>query len=422
MRRAVSDHRNQVLELVRGAWQRRLAGAGAVQTVSLAGAVQRVLASDIAAPVSLPPFANSQMDGYAVISGATGSAGATGSTVEFDVAPPVPAGRAAGQLPPGCAVPVMTGAMLPAGADAVVPVEQAVPDSFAPFEPGRRVALPANVPAGQFVRAAGSDIEAGALALPAGTVLKAAQLGLLAALGIAEVPVLPRLRVLLLSTGDEVVAPGGTLGPGQIYDANTTLLSAALAEAGCEVVSGRILADAPEPFARALAADLDRFVPDLVLSTGGISKGAFEVVKQALAGDGTVRAAVDFVSVAMQPGGPQGIGSVLGTAFLGFPGNPVSCLVSFEMFLRPVLSTVLAVPAPRTVLNVPLRLPAGGTLDSPAGIHQVRRGWYNGAAVLPMGGPGSHLVHALARSNALIQLPEDLIRREAGQNVEIWLL
>src|SRR4051794_27227646 len=293
VRRAVSDHRQQVLELVRGAWQRRLAGADAPGSVPLAGAVQRVLARDIAAPVSLPPFPNSQMDGYAVSSSTT-AAGA-GSSVEFAVAPPVPAGRAAGGLPPGGAVPVMTGAMLPAGADAVVPVEQAVPDSFAPFEPGRTVVLPGNVPAGQFVRRAGSDIEAGAPALPAGTVLKAGQLGLLAALGIAEVPVLPRPRVLLLSTGDEVVAPGGTLGPGQIYDANTTLLSAALAEAGCEVASGRILADAPEPFARALAGDIQRLAPDLVLSSGGISKGAFEVVKQALAGDGAVEfAAVEF--------------------------------------------------------------------------------------------------------------------------------
>ncbi|MFD1213348.1 molybdopterin molybdotransferase MoeA, partial [Arthrobacter sp. GCM10027362] len=325
--------------------------------------------------------------------------------------------------PPGCAVPVMTGAMLPAGADAVVPIEQAVPDRFAPFEPGRTVVLPANIPAGQFVRAAGSDIPVGTPALAAGTVLKAGQLGLLAALGIAEVPVQPRLRVLLLSTGDEVVPPGGSLGPGQIYDANTTLLSAALAEAGCEVVSSRILADAPGAFGRALAEDLDRLAPDLVLSSGGISKGAFEVVRQALGGGGAGEdfAAVEFVSVAMQPGGPQALGRVRGTAFLGFPGNPVSSLVSFEMFLRPALSAVLHVPAPRTVLHVPLRMPEGRAIDSPAGIHQVRRGWYDGAAVAPVGGPGSHLVHALAQSNALIQLPADVTHPAAGRNVEIWL-
>jgi molybdopterin molybdotransferase len=159
-----------------------------------------------------------------------------------------------------------------------------------------------------------------------------------------------------------------------------------------------------------------------VLSSGGISKGAFEVVKQALAGDGALRAAVEFDSVAMQPGGPQAAGLVHGAAFLGFPGNPVSSLVSFEMFLRPALSAVLGVPAPRPVLQAPLRLPAGAAIDSPAGIHQVRRGWYDGAEVAPVGGPGSHLVHALARSNALIQLPPDVMRRAAGENVEIWLL
>ncbi|NKX49532.1 molybdopterin molybdotransferase MoeA [Arthrobacter deserti] len=407
MRRAVSEHRQQVLDLVRSAWQRRLAEGRGEEAVPLAGALHRVLARDLTAPVSLPPFANSQMDGYAV------SSRATAAGTVFAVAPPVPAGRAAGPLPPGCAVPVMTGAMLPAGADAVVPVEQAVPDTFAPFEPGRTVVLPANVPAGQYVRAAGSDIAAGTCALPAGAMLKAGQLGLLAALGIAEVPVRPRLRVLLLSTGDEVVAPGGTLGPGQIYDANTTLLSAALAEAGCDVASARIVADAPEAFTRALAEDVERLAPDLVVSSGGISKGAFEVVKQALAGGG-----VDFASVAMQPGGPQAAGTVGETAFLGFPGNPVSSLVSFEMFLRPALSSVLAVPAPRTVLQVPLAAP----VESPAGIHQVRRGRYDGAAVMPVGGPGSHLVHALARSNALIQLPPGAARREAGENVEVWLI
>jgi molybdopterin molybdotransferase len=303
--------------------------------------------------------------------------------------------------------------MLPAGADAVVPVEEAIPDRFVSFEPGRTVLLPANVPAGRFVRAAGSDIPAGAPALAAGTVLKAPQLGLLAALGLAEVPVLPRPRVLLLSTGDEVVAPGGSLGPGQIYDANSTLLSAALAEAGCEVVRSRIVADSPQLFTALLAEDLRSRDPDLVLSSGGISKGAFEVVRQALAGDG-----VEFVSVAMQPGGPQGAGRVGERAFLGFPGNPVSSLVSFEMFLRPALAAVVGLPAPRAVLAVP----SAGSLESPAGIHQVRRGWYNGTTVAAVGGPGSHLVHALARSNALIQLPPETLAVAEGQNVEVWLL
>jgi molybdopterin molybdotransferase len=237
--------------------------------------------------------------------------------------------------------------------------------------------------------------------------------------------------VLFLTTGDEVVEPGQRLSPGQIYDANTTMLHAALEEAGVVVRRTRVLADSVPGFRAELAAEL-RTAPDLVLSTGGISKGAYEVVRQGLA-----EHEVEFLSVAMQPGGPQGIGTIRvegkhGIPFLGFPGNPVSALVSFEMFLRPALGLVLGVPAPRREVYAVL----SEDISSPAGKYQVRRGRYQGLSssqlyggrrqegdlVSLVGGSGSHLVHALAESNALVHIPEDQTELRAGDVVRVWLI
>lgn len=406
--RPVEEHREAVRALLSDHLRRR------AETLSLAEASGRILAETIRAPRSLPPFANSQMDGYAVRSADLAHAPA-GALVQLPVSQPIPAGVPAPELDPGSAAPIMTGAMLPAGADAVVPIEKAVPDAF--YAPGERagavVGLPSGVPAGQYVRAAGSDIPAGAAALQEGSRLGPAQLGLLAALGIAEVPVYAPVRVLLLSTGDEVVEPGMELAPGQIHDANTTLLAASLAGAGAEVVRSRILADSPEDFLAALRQELGRGQADLVLTSGGISKGAYEVVRLALAAEG-----VTFCSVAMQPGGPQGIGSVDGVPFLGFPGNPVSALVSFEVFLRPALTAVTGIPSPRRTLSAVL----AGDASSPKGKLQVRRGTYAGGRVELVGGPGSHLVHALAASNALVLIPADTEQVKAGSEVTVWLL
>nr|WP_231713703.1 gephyrin-like molybdotransferase Glp [Arthrobacter sp. zg-Y916] len=385
------------------------------QERSLEAAAGRILAGDVRAPGSLPPFANSQMDGYAVRSTDLGSTDldSGGAAVELAVAAAIPAGAPAPGLAPGTAAPIMTGAMLPEGADAVVPIERAVPDTFYPHPEGEAVSLPGSVPAGQFVRSRGSDIAAGDVALAAGTRLGAAQLGLLAALGIPAASVRAPLRVLLLSTGDEVVEPGRPLAPGQIHDANTTLLAVSLREAGAEVIRSRILADSPGDFLAALREDLSRHPVDLILTSGGISKGAYEVVRLALAADG-----VEFISVAMQPGGPQGIGTVDGVPFLGFPGNPVSALVSFEVFLRPALSALTGLPAPRRVLTALLAEEA----LSPAGKLQVRRGQYDAGTVALVGGPGSHLIHALAASNALVLVPEETERLPAGSEVTVWLL
>ncbi|MCC9175936.1 molybdopterin molybdotransferase MoeA [Arthrobacter sp. zg-Y179] len=411
--RTVAAHRQAVEDLLR-TWFRNHPPAH--ETVVLNAAAGRLLAADVRAPGNLPPFTNSQMDGYAVRVAdlAAGNPPAAPGRVRLATAAPIPAGSAPPPLLPGTAAPVMTGAMLPEGADAVVPIEACTPDYFLPAgQAGSAVAVPADVPAGQFVRRAGSDIAAGTPALPAGAVLGPLQLGLLAALGLDRVTVRARPRVLLLTTGDEVIEPGMPLGPGQIHDANTTLLRSSLQEAGAEVLRSRILADSPQEFTDRLRADIAADTPDLVLTSGGISKGAYEVVRQGLAAQDTA-----FLSVAMQPGGPQGIGTVDGVPFLGFPGNPVSSLVSFEMFLRPALSAVTGAPRPRA--EVPARLTA--PLGSPAGKHQVRRGRYTAGTVEPVGGPGSHLVHALASSNALISVPVGTEHLEAGAEVTVLLL
>lgn len=389
------------------------------ETLELVPAAGRILAADVLAPGSLPAFDNSQMDGYAVR--AADLASAPGA-VELRVSEPIPAGIAAPALAPGHAAPIMTGAMVPAGADAVVPIERAVPDVF--FEDrdrqGATVRFPSGALPGDYIRSAGSDIRAGAVALPAGTRLGALQLGLLAALGIPAVQVRARFRVLLLSTGDEVVEPGRPLAPGQIHDANSTLLAVGLQDAGAEVVRTRSLADSPELFLAQLREDLARHPADLVLTSGGISMGAYEVVRLALAAEG-----VQFLPVAMQPGGPQGIGSVDGVPFLGFPGNPVSSVVSFEVFLRPALGALTGLPAPRPELPALLAAEA----HSPAAKHQVRRGRYTPPAgpgsagrVELIGGPGSHLVHALASSNALVHIPAGVETLPAGAEVTVWLL
>lgn len=406
MARSVAAHREAVKELLSG-----LARLGSTEELPLMAALGRVLADDVLAPLSLPPFANSQMDGFAVRSADLAPHSGSDVGAELTVVDPVPAGAFPARLMPGTAAPIMTGAMMPEGADAVVPIEQAVPDVFPAPGVSATVRLPTTEP-GTFVRDAGSDITEGTVALRAGTALGPGQLGLLAALGMTAVEVRTPVRVLLVTTGDEVVEPGRSLPEGKIYDSNGTLLEAAMVQSGLRVTRTGISSDNPAALEDLLHAHLGAI--DLIVTTGGVSKGAYEVVKQAMDGR-----AVEFVSVAMQPGGPQGIGTFDGVPLLGFPGNPVSCLVSFEMFLRPALAVVVGIPALRPSLQARLT----ESLTSPAGKHQVRRGTLlPGGSVRLEGGVGSHLIHALANSNALVQVPADVTELDAGAEVEVWML
>lgn len=409
--RTVAAHRAAVAALLEG-----LRVPERAEVLPLVQALGRGLPEPVTAPISLPPFPNSQMDGYAVRSRDTQQSTDTqretyDAGARLRVSAPVPAGATPPGLEPGTAAPIMTGAMLPAGADAVVPIEKAVPDRFLAAGEEPLVILPATEP-GTYVRAVGSDLREGSVALPAGSFLGPAQLGLLAALGLPEVTVYRAVTVLLVTTGDEVVAPGQVLPEGKIFDSNGTLLETAMMQAGLRVRRAGIATDNPAELLALLRTEAPG--TDLIVTTGGVSKGAYEVVRQALADQ-----PVEFLPVAMQPGGPQGIGTVDGVPFLGFPGNPVSCLVSFEMFLRPALTELLGAPAPRPRVRARLRHP----LDSPVHKHQVRRGTLHPDGTVELqGGAGSHLMHALAGSNALIHVPEGRAALNAGDEVEVWTL
>lgn len=373
----------------------------------LADALGLVLAADVIAGLSLPVFDNSAMDGYAVrvedVAGASAS-----EPVKLVVAEDIPAGRIDSPiLMPGTVHRIMTGAPMPPGATAVVPVERT--DGGVDT-----VTISASATPGQHIRRAGEDVGVGTRVLDAGQVVTPAVLGLVAALGLGELPVIGRQRVLVISTGSELVAPGAALLPGQIYESNAIMLAAAAREAGAEVVAVLTCDDDIERFSAMLDSYADR--ADLIITSGGVSAGAYEVVKDALDGDD---GRVEFVKVAMQPGMPQGAGTVHDTAIVTLPGNPVSALVSFEVFIRPALRAAMGFPQP----NRPLRLGVlAEPITSPAGKRQFRRGVYDPdtGIVLSYGPPASHHLRWLASANCLLDIAAEVTALDAGDRVELW--
>jgi molybdopterin molybdotransferase len=362
------------------------------------------LAEPITAAVPLPPFDNSAMDGYAVRSADITHA-SRDKPVELPVPEDIPAGRTdSPSLQPGTAHRIMTGAPIPPGADAVVPVELT--------DGGRHhVQIYAPRAPGESVRPSGGDVRAGEEVLPAGTVLGPAQLGVAAAVGLAELPVRRPVRVLVLSTGSELVAPGTPLQHGQIYESNGTMLAAAVREAGGQAELMHFVPDDVAALEAALAPRLAEI--ELLVTSGGVSVGAYEVVKSAMAGQG-----VDFGKVAMQPGAPQGVGHYRGVAVAAMPGNPVSASVSFEVFVRPALRAAMGLPVQRP--RAAARLTEA--LESPADKRQFRRGTFDPVTgtVTPVGGSGSHLLGSLARSNCLIDIPESVTTLAVGEQVVVW--
>ncbi|MEU9851221.1 gephyrin-like molybdotransferase Glp [Streptomyces sp. NPDC047985] len=399
-----------------------------------------VLVEDVFVEIALPPFDNSAMDGYAVR-----VADVEGADEEFPVVLTVIGDIAAGSggLPdgrsvgPGEAARIMTGAPLPAGAEAVVPVEWTdggtgggPADAMrahrdAPEGAGGEVRVHRPVEARAHVRDRGSDVRPGELALPAGSVIGPPQIGLLAAIGRATVKVRPRPRVVVISTGAELAQPGEELTGGRIYDSNSFALTAAARDAGAIAYRVGAVTDDPDALRATIEDQLIR--ADIVVTTGGVSVGAYDVVKEALSsvGDADEPGGVDFRKIAMQPGKPQGFGSIGPdrTPLLALPGNPVSAYVSFELFVRPAIRALMGL-ADLYRPTVRATLKADKALSSPAGRRQFLRGTYDAEAgtVTPVGGAGSHLVAALARADALIVLPEDVTSAEPGTDTEVVLL
>ena len=393
--RSVEEHRRVVAGLI---------NPRPPVALPLADALGLVLADDVVAPLPLPGFDNSAMDGYAVLATDVADAGQD-SPVRLPVAEDIPAGRTdIPTLAAGTAHRIMTGAPLPAGATAVVPVEatdgatDTVTIRSAPRE-------------GQHVRRAGEDVTAGTTVLRAGQVVTPATLGLAAALGLGELTVVPRQRVLVVSTGTELVGPGVPLQPGQIYESNGVMLAAAVRDAGADVAASPMTGDDVDAFRETLRGHVAD--ADLILTTGGVSAGAYEVVKDALGGSGDV----EFVKVAMQPGMPQGAGRLDGVPVVTLPGNPVSALVSFEVFVRPALRVAMGRPdAERPRREAVLT----EDLTSPRGKRQFRRGVLDGDAVTSYGPPASHHLRWLASANCLLELGEDVDSVNAGSRVQVW--
>ncbi|MFD9261542.1 gephyrin-like molybdotransferase Glp, partial [Streptomyces sp. NPDC059538] len=284
----------------------------------------------------------------------------------------------------------------------------------------------------EHVRARGSDVQAGDLALAAGTVLGPPQIALLAAIGRGTVRVRPRPRVVVLSTGSELVQPGEALTAGTIYDSNSFALAAAARDAGAIAYRVGAVADDADTLRSTIEDQLIR--ADLLVTTGGVSVGAYDVVKEALSsvgqseeGEDVDGGGIDFRKLAMQPGKPQGFGSIGPdhTPLLALPGNPVSSYVSFELFVRPAIRALMGLPESEVRRpSVRAVLSADKALGSPAGRRQFLRGKYDAQSgtVGPVGGSGSHLIAALAHADCLMVVPEDVTSVEPGSELEVILL
>ncbi|MEH6807132.1 MAG: gephyrin-like molybdotransferase Glp [Rhodococcus erythropolis] len=403
--RDVDDHRRAVVTLLASVPRT----SEDIPLVDLIGSAYRTLASDVVAPADLPTFDNSQMDGFAIRSADLAADGQTTLAITGHVA----AGTDAGVLAAGEACAVMTGAPLPVGADAVVPIEQSGVGSF-PGPGDRAVMRVSGIAAGQFVRPAGSDVRRGEVIAPAGSPVTAPLVGALAATGIDDVELLHPLRVLVVATGSEVRSASEADRSASVLDANTPALLALVRGCGAVGTACKIVADDPDQLLRALDAATESV--DLVVTTGGVSMGAHEVVREALGPRG-----LDVGTVAMQPGGPQGLGVVRLSdrvvPVIAFPGNPVSALVSAEMFLRPALLEVNGWAAERARVSGPLV----GSTDSPSGKLQLRRGRLRpDGAIEFVGGPSSHLLTSFGRANLLVRIPADRVRVDEGHIVDAW--
>jgi molybdopterin molybdotransferase len=363
------------------------------ETVQLSEAHRRVLAQDLVAPLDLPPFANSAMDGYAVR--ADDLAGASEATPRaLSVAGIAPAGAIfAGEVHPDTAVRIFTGGAMPAGADAVVPQEDTTR-----AEEGI-VLVRAQATPGQFVRPAGSDLIAGTTILSRGTMLGSSEIAAIAAAGLGMVRVARRPWIAIVTTGDELVEPGKPLEIGQIYNSNAIMLAAAVVEAGGDPLVFPCARDTEDE----IAAAFDQAqMADLVLTSGGVSVGERDLVRDMLARKGQI----DFWRVNVKPGKPLAFGRIGGKPLLGLPGNPASSAVTFDLFARPAIRALLGcsdVHLPTIIVRLGADVPRADRRH----YLRVRLSFEGGQVIaLPTGDQGSHRIASLLGAQALAIVSE----------------
>ncbi len=375
----------------------------AVERIALRASLGRVLAAPVLAPFDVPAHANSAMDGYAA------------RIADLDAGTPLAvagtalAGRPyVGSVGPGQCVRIMTGAVMPAGADTVVPQEITRAE-------GAGIVATAPVRRGDHVREAGEDIRAGGTVFAPGRRIRAADLGLLASLGCAEVPVRRRLRVAFFSTGDELRSIGEALGTGDIYDSNRYTLYGMLTELGCEVVDMGVVGDDPALLKPAFVRAAD--CADVVITSGGVSVGEADYVKAMLAEVGRIQ----FWKVAMKPGRPLAFGHIGNAVFFGLPGNPVSVMVTFELFVEPALRRMMGeLPRPQLTVRATstsrLRKRPGRIEYQRGVLEQREDGTY---AVRKTGAQGSGILSSMSEGNCYIVLPMESTGVEAGALVDV---
>ncbi|MBY6019528.1 molybdopterin molybdotransferase MoeA [Halomonas denitrificans] len=374
------------------------------QWVSLEQCPGRVLARDIAAAIDLPPFDNSAMDGYAVRAAdvAEGAvltvAGKAFAGVPFE-----------GEVGPGQCVRIMTGAALPAGLDSIVMQE------VVEAEGEDRVRFTESVRAGHFVRSRGSELRAGTVVLNAGTRISAAEVGVLATVGVAEVPVRPKLVVALFSTGDELKAPGTELAVGEIYDSNRHALRSMLTAMGCEVRDLGVIPDDLEQVRDAFRrADAEA---DVVITSGGVSVGEADFIKVVLDEMGQI----SFWKLAIKPGKPFAFGRLPNAWFCGLPGNPVSSMVTCYQLVQPLLAHLAGEPfRPALTLDAVLQ----DDLRKAPGRQEYQRGILSRAEdgtliVTSTGAQGSDMTTSMSRANCFIILPREQGDTAAGSRVTV---
>ncbi|HEU4319350.1 MAG TPA: gephyrin-like molybdotransferase Glp [Acidimicrobiia bacterium] len=395
--RSVEDVRAQILGTVRRT---------GIETVDLSQLSGRVLAEDVVAPHDVPSFSNSAMDGFAVRAADVASPGAVLEIIEN-----VAAGQVGGlEVGPGQATKIMTGAPMPNGADTVVRVEDTTEDAG-------KVTIATAPALGTSVRPPGGDVAAGTTVFGKGTRITPAHIGVLATIGVVAPSVGRRPRVAVMSTGDELVpADTAELAPGMIRDSNRPMLLELVTEAGAEAIDmGRIPDDAD---ALRSALGQSAVEADVIVTSGGVSMGEFDVTKMVLRDEGLV----EFYPVAMKPGKPQGFGSIGGTPFFGLPGNPVSVMVSFEQFVRPAL---LAMQGSRALLRPRVTAIAGEDLESDPAKEEFIRVRFESSGppptVVRTGGQGSHVLSGAANADAFAVLGVGTKHVDSGEMVTLEL-